>query len=62
MITTEGPNWEERNKTKYCKSCGRKAYKKPVYVKNGTYVAELCFCNDCWSEILEKINWEDYRK
>ena len=57
MITSEGPDWGEQNKTKYCKSCARKTSIKPVYVKNGSYIAELCFCEKCWQEILDKINW-----
>lgn len=57
MITTEPPEWmkDDQNKNKYCKNCTRLVYKRPVYIMSGSYVDELCFCNDCWNEILEKI-------
>lgn len=57
MITMEPPEWmkDDQNKNNYCKSCARLAFKKPVYIMSGSYVDELCFCNDCWNEILEKI-------
>ena len=56
MITTEPPVWE-KDTIKYCKNCARRTYRKPAYIKSGTYVDELSFCDDCWSDILKKINW-----
>lgn len=56
MITTELPEWLQKETTNdYCLNCNRQVFKKPVYIINNKRTLKLCFCNDCWNEILEKI-------
>lgn len=65
MITNkveEARNWDFKEHLS-CENCGRTDDLHRIFVKNGIKNKEMCFCTNCWAEILEAI-WPggDYRQ
>ena len=55
MITNKNPfNWDYTDH-RACKNCARTANVRTIYVKSGSHAYELCFCTDCWHEIMDNV-------
>lgn len=63
MITNkveEARNWDYTDHLA-CENCGRTDNLHRIFVKNGIKARELCYCEKCWTEIMDSVwpfqNW-----
>jgi hypothetical protein len=47
------------DKSSACKACARTDNLKRIYIQQGSFTNELCYCQSCWNQIFNEIIKED---
>ena len=57
MITNDVTKVRKWDYTEHlaCENCGKNQNLRRTVVKNGGHSNEMCFCNDCWNEIMVSV-------
>ena len=43
------------NESPACKACARTDNLKKIYISQGSFVNELCYCQSCWNQIFNEV-------